>query len=416
MGQTLQFHSLTGALRKTVPKAFSFGRRLKSRLMRLWAQSFMILAFLAYFSATGSFAAPMIRVLIGEALKEVVITGGGLVIRDASGRTYKLKERATVTPLGEHSFNVNGVKIRAPGTLSASAVSGPLHVEARPYGGRVELRRNACGGLDVINVVDLEEYVWGVTVAEMPASWPLEALKAQAVAARTYALWKMLHSDHPYHVRATVMDQVYSGIPASHPRARAAVEETRGLVLTYRGKPILAYYHSCCGGAVDSAKSVKGTDQPYLVPGRCLWCRDCPHFSWEHRVAVSKARRLLSSVEGGIPKVDRLVPLGRTPGGRVRELEVRGPACRANISTERLREALGYGAIKSARFTVSRRGDAFHFKGRGFGHGLGACQWGMKGLAEKGMTWPRILGHYYKNVETARIRERPAAPVHAAAR
>jgi stage II sporulation protein D len=156
-------------------------------------------------------------------------------------------------------------------------------------------------------------------------------------------------------------------------------------------------------------------DPPYLTHARCHWCRDCPYFAWEHRAAASKVGAQLSAAESGLRRVDRLTPTKRTSGGRVYALQASGEGKRLNISGERLREALGYGSLKSARFSVTKRGNMFHFRGRGFGHGLGACQWGMKGLAEKGFTWRRILDHYYKNVEIARIRQEPIPSVRTAA-
>lgn len=382
--------------------------------MRHTLQSFFIVL-LILLSATGAAADPAIRVLISEAASEAAVKGQGATAHDRRGRVFRLNEEAVFSAAGERALRIKGVKGRLPDPVIVSAASGDLRLNGKTYRGHIELSAAGGGGLDVINITDLEDYTWGVTAAEMPSSWPMDALKAQAVAARTYAVWKMLNSDQAYHVRATVMDQVFSGIPTSATRAFTAVKETKGLVLTHNGAPILAYYHACCGGATDSAASIKGISRPYLAPARCLWCRDCPHHSWEHRAAVAKVGDQLSAGGGNLPCVDRLVPIKRTPGGRVSALHASGAGKRLTISGERLREALGYGALKSARFTVAKRGRTFRFSGKGYGHGLGACQWGMKGLAEKGYTWARILSHYYKNVKIAQIKRRSPDSAQAAA-
>jgi stage II sporulation protein D len=176
--------------------------------------------------------------------------------------------------------------------------------------------------------------------------------------------------------------------------------------MTYQGAPILAYYHSCCGGHTDSAFEIKGKDLPYLKGVECPWCVDCPKFRWNFDLNAQRLAERVSRAGYLIRSVDSLLPVRTTASGRVYELEITSPDKSFFLSGEDLREALGQQELKSTRFQVSRRNKTFHFSGTGYGHGIGACQWGMKGMAEKGHNWRQILKYYYSGVEFVKIEQR----------
>src|SRR2546425_4850789 len=178
---------------------------------------------------------------------------------------------------GAYEFTPTPTGVAAAGVGSfdtavrlAPADGARLYLDIHPYRGVVELRRTAAGRLTVINELDLEEYLYGVLKNEVDPQWPAEALKAQAVASRTWGLYSLNRfAPEGYDVRATTESQVYNGVTAEDPRTSAAVDETRGEIMTYQGRPIFAAYHSDSGGYTESSELVwGGTTYPYLKGGR----------------------------------------------------------------------------------------------------------------------------------------------------
>jgi stage II sporulation protein D len=203
-----------------------------------------------------------VRVLVAEAKPALKVRSASpFRVRDVVGRIYALG--AGEVPLGPKlRVTVNGVPVELVGPIVFLPGTTPLEVD-RPYRGQIEVAVTG-SKLDAINVVGLEHYLQGVVAREMPSAWPEEALKAQAVAARSYALAHRLR-DRPFDLYADVRSQVYGGIEGEHPRTTAAVQATKGEVLLWEGKPIDALFHSTSGGATLDAVEVFGKAVPYLV-------------------------------------------------------------------------------------------------------------------------------------------------------
>ncbi len=247
-------------------------------------------------------------------------------------------------------------------------------------------------GLDAVNVLDLEDYLVGVLGGEMPRSFPLDALKAQAIAARTYALNKKLELyGQPFFLGATVLSQVYKGLAAEDPRTREAVVATRGLVLTFQLQPIEAYFHASCGGHTESGLDALGRDLPYLRSVDCP-CHTLKTSHWN--VTLSKAEVKKALGVQGTAQVQ-----ARTPTGRVRRMQFGDAA----VDAVRLRERLGYQRVKSLAFELEEKADGVKLTGTGFGHGAGLCQVGSRLLAEQGKDFKAILSHYYPGTELQQL-------------
>jgi stage II sporulation protein D len=263
-------------------------------------------------------------------------------------------------------------------------------VDGRRLEGRVSLLPGAAGGIDVILVTPLDRYAERAVAGEMYADWPAEALKAQAVVARSYALHQAaLRAQSAWDVESSVISQRYGrgSIPES---VRQAVGATADEVLTFAGTPVLAVFHSASGGRTASALEVWGTDLPYL---RSVASPDQagPEFFWAYEISLLElARALLSS---GYPAgtVDQVAVLERSPSGRA--LRVR--AGEAELRGHDLRQVLGGRALKSTRFEVRVDRGVATFLGSGAGHGVGLCQWGARELARGGLGYREILAHYY---------------------
>jgi stage II sporulation protein D len=278
-----------------------------------------------------------------------------------------------------------------------------VEVDGRAYRGRVELRKQG-DGLLVINDLDVEDYLQGVVASEVPHDWEYEALKAQAVAARTYALYqKRTSGSRAYHMYATVASQVYIGRAGESPRAVRAVRDTRGLVIVYEGQIIPAFFHSSCGGHTENAFELWGIDAPYLRGVDC----DCQEISqyglWEKRIGKPLIIDALERQGFAVSGILNMDIKGITPAGRVREVVISTPQGKKYVPAELLRAAIGNSVIPSVFFEVAVEGEEAVFSGRGMGHGVGLCQWGAEQMAETGHDFEDILMHYYPGTGLIRL-------------
>ncbi len=255
----------------------------------------------------------------------------------------------------------------------------------------------------------LEEYLIGVLAGEAGAETQIEALKAQAVVSRSFASRNAgRHAGEGYDFCSTTHCQrfVASGRNNS---ARRAVAATSGLILVdQRGEPIDAYFHAACGGHTADIETLWGVRPApaYLRGVRDDYCSAMPHRTWRQTIAVDSLRRALESDErsaaGARLKSIRIIR--RDAGGRARRLVIEGER-RVELSGWEFKmiigRSLGWQMIKSSSFEVARSGNGFVFRGRGFGHGLGLCQEGAHGAALRGLSFKRILDHYFPGTRLA---------------
>jgi stage II sporulation protein D len=298
-----------------------------------------------------------------------------------------------------------------------------FQLQQRGYRGRLQL---LVGGSAVraINHVPLEAYLPSVVGSEMPASWPQAALRAQAVAARTYAL-RQRKPAAPFDVSATVSSQVYKGVDAETPSTREAVASTRGQVLLYGSSLANAVFHSSAGGSTENSGDLWSQQLPYLVSVPDF-DQHSPVHAWEQRLEPEQLQKAFGEIGGA----QRIEVLATTGSGRVRQARVIGPAGTLVLTGAQLRSRLG---LKSTlvRFEVlapelaalpstlqalpplpplSSDPEAQQRPvqvpppsllaiGRGYGHGVGMSQWGAHGLAQRGQSYDQILRHYYRGTE-----------------
>ncbi len=284
----------------------------------------------------------------------------------------------------------------------APADGARLYLDIRPYRGVVELRRTARGRLTVINELDLEEYLYGVLKNEVDPQWPAEALKAQAVASRTWALYSLNRfALEGYDVRATTESQVYNGVTAEDPRTTAAVDATRGEIMTYQGRPIFAAYHSDSGGSTESSELVwGGTSYPYLKGVADPYSMGAPRHDWTVRMDLATFENRVRRSGRMITNVTGIEVAEATPSGRAALLRVSGAHGVLLLKGAELRAVLGPD-LRSTLFTVRLVPDdppQVEFQGRGNGHGVGLSQWGARGMAEAGRRYQEILSYYYSGV------------------
>jgi stage II sporulation protein D len=345
-------------------------------------------------------AAEVVRIAVEVGAARTTLAGPRLAMRalhQGAAAVPLADGRAEVTLAGE-VLRVNGEPVDAAG--AAFTADGPVRVAGLALDGEVEVRRYE-GGLAVVHSLPLEQYVAAVTGVEMRPEFPPQALRAQAVAARTYAVYKKLEAvgeGRPWHLGATVLDQVYRGSPPD-PRARAAAAATEGEVLTHGHAPIQAYFHSTCGGRTERGADALGRDLPYLVSVRCERCQASPRARWTLEVPGADLGRLA----GLDAPVTAARVLARTASGRVQRIELAAGKRKVALGGVDLRQRLGVDRLWSLAFEVRVERGAVVFAGRGAGHGAGMCQWGAAGAAERGESYRAILARYYPGTELVRM-------------
>lgn len=275
---------------------------------------------------------------------------------------------------------------------------GIFTLNNRPYRGSLFVRIQG-GKFQAINIVNLEDYLLSVLPSEMPSAWPLEALKAQSIAARSYALANLnKHAKDGYDLGSGTEDQVYRGVLQEKERTNKAVQETTGLVMTHNNKIVPAFYHSSSAGYTEAhpnnskltyLKSIHDYDQT------------SPHSAW--RLSFS-AGQLAQSLGPSVGRVLGVMAVERTQSQRVKTLMLMGETTNTLISGDAVRKAL---KLPSTNFNVicdSQSGN-YVFSGQGFGHGMGMSQWGARSLAEHGWGAGEILHHFYRDVHVVNALE-----------
>jgi stage II sporulation protein D len=304
------------------------------------------------------------------------------------------------------------------------------HVRAgtRAYRGTLLLVPDRTG-ITAINLLGLEEYLVGVVAAEMgsrPAT-DREALRAQAVVARTYALrnrnrWRAQGFDY----YATVADQVYTGVAAENELAREAVDATRGVVVTFAGAPIDAFFYSTCGGRTELGTEVfRAADRSYLQsvpdvdPSGIAYCSISPRYRWSETWTGNELRRALvrgladidASPPSGVSRIRDIRIANRTASGRVGRLVVSVPGHDIAVESPRVRQALRSPSgepLRSTLFTLKVTGGGSEVttltvEGSGAGHGVGFCQWGAIGRARAGQDYREIVSAYFPGTRLERF-------------
>lgn len=355
----------------------------------------------ALFAATPARAVEVVRISVAAGVAEVEVSGAGLTVeplREGAERQAVAGGRARLKLDGERLL-LDGRQVDGAGLVFTA--SGSIRSAGRDLSGEVEVRR-APGGLAVIDVLPVEDYVAAVIGGEMPPSFPPEALKAQAVAARTFAVGKKIDAREQaldFDLGSTVLDQVYPGAGRADPRARAAAAATAGEVLVKDHRPIEAYFHSTCGGRTERGADALGRDLSYLPSISCERCQGSPSWRWSVRIPAAELGRV-----AGLPgDATRMAVVRATSTGRAARVSIEGGGAKVVLDGVELRRRLGYERLPSLSFAIQATKGAFVLSGRGKGHGAGMCQWGAAGWARAGEGYRAILSRYYPGAELTRM-------------
>lgn len=272
--------------------------------------------------------------------------------------------------------------------------------------GKLLVTNNKKGKPVFVNAIGIEDYLKGVLPEEMPFWWPLESLKAQAIAARTYTLYHIgENKDRNYDVLDTALSQVYGGKSSQRFKTDMAVWITRGLILNFRGNLFSTYYHSCCGGRTESGEYFD-KDEECLSSKPCPFCKGTKFYRWSKKVKKSTFIANLNKKGYCLSDIKSIAIKDRTVSGRAKSLAItKETGSVFNILSKDLRFFLGGNNLLSNFYEVSVKGEYIYFSGKGWGHGVGMCQWGAYNMARKGYNYKEILDFYYPGAELVRIDE-----------
>ena len=327
-------------------------------------------------------------------------------------------------------------------TLYIESSDRIVSMEGTRYRGSANIFHNG-KNLIAVNVVDIEDYLKGVVPKEMPSSWNMEALKAQAVVARNYAISNSgKHLSEGFNVCSTIHCQVYGGLSAETASTNSAVEQTRGEMMYHGGRLVEGYFHSSSGGRTESSENIWNTRIEYLRGVEDIYSTGSPYDAWTVTMSSYDIRLRLLQNGINIGDIRSLAITKSSENGRALELTIYGSQGSYTLLKERIRTVLGSNQFKSIYFTLSAggasatsttipapdrsslnsifvslgmvldkenpslltqsnsvSGSSFVFQGKGYGHGVGMSQYGAKGMADKGFRYDQILMHYFSGVE-----------------
>ena len=276
--------------------------------------------------------------------------------------------------------------------------SNLLRLNGKKYSGNFKIFRIK-KNIFVVMSIGMEDYVRGVLPGEMPSNWPIEALKAQAILARTYGHYHLLHHKKYYDLGSNINFQIFSGNVGIDQEVIKAVKATRHLVLTYSNYPIVVFYHSTCGGMTESAENVWGKGYPYLVSKKCDYCKSSPYYTWSYTFTMEEFVNILNKKKGSnFSYITDIQSEGKTSSHRVKNFLFinNDTGEKLEIGGNDFRMIMGPNKIKSLLVTgISIDGFNITFNGKGFGHGVGMCQYGAKTLAKNGKNYIDILNFYF---------------------
>lgn len=334
--------------------------------------------------------------------------------------------------------------------------NGIINLGKRSYRGKIEIGRYGGNGVSAINVIGVEEYLYGVLPSEVSPNWPIESLKTQAVAARTYAIFYAVvspkYKNKSYDLTDTISSQVYGGYTCEQDITNIAVDQTEGEMIYFRDEIIAAYFFSTSGGRTENSENVWSGTVPYLKSVSDIYEVTPAADPWIKEISSSEIKQMLAKYDINIGDIIDIVPVNYTESNRALSVIIRGTNGVKEVQKETIRSWLGLRSrkffvvtdnykpevsavnsnlesynnvnlenicvidgnnkVNNLSFTknqvvavgkdnmmnytnINYNNDRFTFVGMGYGHGVGMSQSGAKGMAQAGFTYKEILTHYY---------------------
>ncbi len=362
---------------------------------------------IVFIAAAGDKSKPttdvLVRVAIVRDAREVdlEINGPYRLAEGKNSREFSTSSRLvkTTVRLLDKGFFINGDVFPYDRLVISPVREAEIKVNEHPFRGQVILIRTTDNRITVVNTINIEDYIKGVLYHEVSHHWPMETIKAQAVATRTYALYS-ISKTKDYDVTNDIYSQVYGGRGSERYRTGLAVERTASEVLVLNGKILPAYFHACCGGMTEDAAVLWNINLPPLKGVPCVFCKEAPHMNWKRNMRLKDIQDLLNSRGYKIGLIKDISVAERDRSNRVRQLKIVGRADEViTIKAEELRDLLGPNTLKGNNYEIEMKGYFVDFIGHGWGHGVGMCQWGARGMALQQFSYTQILNYYYPGAQ-----------------
>lgn len=337
--------------------------------------------------------------------------------------SYQLRDMTSGNVIGKGIYLVESkVRLLDRGILIGLKVYPSTHltiepardasiiIDQRPFRGEVTFIRTTDNHITVVNDINVEDYIKGVLYHEVSHLWPMEALKAQAVAARTYALYSINPAGKPYDVTNDIYSQVYGGRSSERYRTDLAVDYTKGQVLTYNNKIIPAYFHATCGGATEDARELWNVpDIPPLRGVPCGFCQISPHLHWKKNFRLKNIQDDLNLHGYKVGPIKDIAIVDRDRSDRIEDLKItQKDGTDLIIKGKDFRDIMGPNVLMSNNYEITMKGYYVDIVGKGWGHGVGMCQWGALGMARQQFNYRQILAYYYPQSVLMDYHEIPA--------
>ena len=348
-----------------------------------------------------------VRVLLDEKQTHgqwSINTSSGIIVTDLHNSRKKnvLKQPLNVLCFKNGCLFINGKKL-AEKRIRIDSSSGYLLYGNNTYQGSLlcVIENNNCM---LINQLDLEDYVYCVLKSESWPGWPLEVNKVFAVASRTYVLAKVLEGDSskkPFHIRNTNIHQTYNGFH-SNETLKKAVDETRGLIVTYNKKPILAMFDCCCGGIIPAHLSgVDFKKSPYLARTKlCEFCKPCKIYQWKYELDSNELEKLLQSKGYKVCAIQE-INTKKDKAGSVQEVVIKSAQGITTLTGKQFYALTT--KIKSFCYSIEKKLKKIIISGQGYGHHLGLCQWGARRMIDHGWNYRSILNFFYRETTCMKL-------------
>ncbi len=377
---------------------------------------FFFVFFLVFVCVPPLFAdnGPLIRIAVAKDIDSVTIKiNGAYEISNPATREILEKDlgfNPTIISKGSQGLKfgerqLNYVRLRFYSSHDVAVIAAG---KERRYRGFVDVLLLPNGKLLVVNQLEVEDYIKGVLVHEVSNRWPIEAIKAQAVATRSYAFVQIAANIiKDFDVTNDIYSQVYGGRTSERYRTNLAVDATKGEILIFEGKVLPAYFHATCGGHTEDAAELWPKQVLAPLKGvRCIYCRQSPHYFWKRNVVLKEIQAKLNAKGYSIGLIEDIMITSRNDSDRILSLTITDRAGKQiAISGKDFREILGPNFIRSNNYYIVMQGYYCDFLGKGWGHGVGMCQWGAQGMSAQGLSYDKILEFYYPGATIAVVKD-----------
>ncbi|MFH1407126.1 MAG: SpoIID/LytB domain-containing protein [Candidatus Omnitrophota bacterium] len=325
-----------------------------------------------------------------------VFSGNNILIKTANNL-----RRAYVNAISD-GIKIANISYKFPTIIIRPQKDGNIYVNNRRFKGELIISKTGNEKLLAVNKLSIEDYLRGVLYHEISHRWPMEAIKAQAIAARTYALYVAKNNKaKPYDLTCDIYSQMYGGATSERRKLNRAIDQTSGLVLKYKNELLPAFYHSTCGGHTEDASQLWNVNITPLKGVPCEYCKGSRHYNWHAEISLWDLRKKLSDYGIKLGTIISIQVKEKNVSGRVTKLTITTDSGVTEVATKDFRLAVDPKVIRSTNFDINVRDGKAAIKGLGWGHGVGLCQWGALAMAKQGKTAQEILQYYYPGAEIA---------------